>query len=89
MDLIDTLRSTGAVREFADVPVADDIVARREEPEVKRLLGALEHWALATVVALGRPAHPRKRLRRRPVRSFTTVDRADGPAFDTAQEGSP
>ena len=61
----------------------------REEPEVKRLLGALEHWALATVVALGRPAHPRKRLRRRPVRSFTTVDRADGPAFDTAQEGSP
>lgn len=60
----------------------------REEPEVKRLLGAPEHWALATVVALGRPAHPRKRLRRRPVHSFTTVDRADGPAFDTAQEGS-
>ena len=61
----------------------------REESEVKRLLGAPEHWALATVVALGRPAHPRKRLRRRPVHSFTTVDRADGPAFNTAQEGSP
>lgn len=61
----------------------------RKEPEVKRLLGAPGHWALATVVALGRPAHPRKRLRRRPVRSFTTLDRADGPAFDTAQEGNP
>ena len=61
----------------------------RQEPEVKRLLGAPEHWALATVVALGRPAHPRKRLRRNPVSSFTTVDRADGPAFDTTQEGSP
>ena len=59
----------------------------RAEPEVKRLLGAPPHWALATVVALGRPAHPRKRLRRRPVHSFTTVDRADGPAIDTAQEG--
>jgi len=32
-------------------------------------------------LALGRPAHPRKRLRRRPVPSFTTVDRADGLAF--------
>ena len=53
----------------------------RQEPEVKRLLGAPDHWALATVVALGRPAHPRKRLRRRPVRSFTTVDRVDGPEF--------
>ena len=61
----------------------------RAESEVKRLLGAPEHWALATVVALGRPAHPRKRLRRRPVHSFTTVDRADGPVFDTTQKGRP
>ena len=60
----------------------------RMEPEVKHLLGAPERWALAAVVALGHPAHPRKRLRRRPVRSFTTVDRADGPAFDIAQEES-
>ncbi|MCE9516523.1 MAG: nitroreductase family protein, partial [Mycobacterium sp.] len=28
MDLIETLRSTGAVREFTDEPVADDVVAR-------------------------------------------------------------
>ena len=28
MDLIDTLRSTGAVREFTDEPVPDDVLAR-------------------------------------------------------------
>ena len=70
----------------------------REEQKVKHLLGAPEHWALATVVALGRPAHPRKRLRRRPVGSFTTIDRADGPPLagdppapqtPTPQEGTP
>lgn len=61
----------------------------RAEREVKKLLGAPEHWALATVVALGRPAFPRKRLRRRPVSSFTTVDRADGAIFDIARKGSP
>ena len=53
----------------------------REEPEVKGLLGAPDQWALATVVALGRPADPRRRLRRRPVQSFVTIDRADGPAL--------
>lgn len=63
MDLIETLRSTGAVREFTDEPVGDDVV--------------------------GRPAQPRKRLRRQPVESFTTVDRADGPVFDSAQQGRP
>jgi nitroreductase len=57
----------------------------RAEPQVKQLLGAPEHWALATVVALGRPANPRRRLRRRPVRSFTTIDRADGPELGDAR----
>jgi nitroreductase len=28
VDLIETLRSTGAVREFTDEPVGDDVVAR-------------------------------------------------------------
>ena len=28
MDLIDTLRTTGAVREFTDEPVPDDVLAR-------------------------------------------------------------
>lgn len=53
----------------------------RREDEVKRLLRAPEGWALAAVVALGHPVHPIRRLRRRPVGDFTTVDRADGPAF--------
>lgn len=50
----------------------------RHEDEVKGLLGAPDDWALAAVVALGRPVHQPRRLRRRPVSSFTTVDRVDG-----------
>jgi nitroreductase len=57
----------------------------RAEPEVKQLLAAPEQWALATVVALGHPANPRRRLRRRPVHSFTTIDRADGPELGHPQ----
>lgn len=53
----------------------------RREDEVKRLLGAPERWALAAVVALGHPVRHPRRLRRRPVAEFTTVDRADGPAL--------
>jgi hypothetical protein len=61
----------------------------RAEPQVRLLLGVPDTWSLAAVVALGRPAQPRKRLRRQPVASFTTVDRADGPVFATPQEGRP
>jgi nitroreductase len=53
----------------------------REEHAVKRLLGAPQQWAVAAVVALGRPVHRPRRLRRRPVAAFTTVDGADGPAL--------
>ena len=113
MDLIDTLRSTGTIREFTDEPVADETVveildtARFQRPDrrgrsagvgqgfavgldrvpvllvvlVKRLLGAPQHWAVAAVVALGRPLHRPRRLRRRPVASFTTVDSVTGPAL--------
>ena len=145
MDLIETLRSTGAVREFTDDPVGDDVVARIldtarfapsggnaqawhvvviKDPGLRVRLrdlyvpgwrdylamsaAGLRPWApgngpaaeaaavaavpdgvAAAVVALGRPAQPRKRLRRQPVTSFTTVDRADGPVFATPQEGRP
>jgi nitroreductase len=61
----------------------------RAEPQVRLLLGVPYTWSLAAVVALGRPAQPRKRLRRQPVTSFTTVDRADGPVFATPQEVRP
>jgi nitroreductase len=51
----------------------------RQEAEVKHLFGAPDRWALAAVVALGHPVRQAQRLRRRPVASFTTVDRIDGP----------
>ena len=53
----------------------------RQEDEVKRLLGADGSLALAAVIALGRPVHQPRRLRRNPVESFTTVDRVDGAPF--------
>lgn len=53
----------------------------RQENEVKRLLDAPPHWALAAVLALGHPVRQPTRLRRRPVGSFTTVDSVDGPAL--------
>ena len=51
----------------------------REEAEVKGLLGAPDHWALAGAIALGHPHCPARRLRRRPVAAFASVDRVDGP----------
>lgn len=50
----------------------------REEYAVKQLLGAPEQWALAGAIALGHPVRQPRRLLRRPVGSFTTVDRVDG-----------
>ncbi|HEY8547914.1 MAG TPA: nitroreductase family protein [Acidimicrobiales bacterium] len=51
----------------------------REEPAVLELLGAPEHHALATVIALGHPVRRPRRLTRADVASFATVDRVDGP----------
>lgn len=48
------------------------------EPEVTELLGLPEHHAIAAMVGLGRPRHQVRRLRRRPVEEFATVDRFDG-----------
>ena len=53
----------------------------REEDAVRRLLGAPGNWAVAAVVALGHPVRAPRRLRRRPVSSFATVDRIDGAAL--------
>ncbi|HET9731281.1 MAG TPA: nitroreductase family protein [Acidimicrobiales bacterium] len=50
----------------------------RQEDEVRRMLAAPDHWAVAAVLALGRPRRPVRKLTRRPVESFATVDRADG-----------
>jgi len=55
----------------------------RRETEVKALVGAPDHFALAGVIALGRPVHQPHRLTRRPVEEFATVDRFDGPSLSS------
>lgn len=56
----------------------------RREDEVRRLLGAPDHVVVAAMVVLGRPARPTRRLTRRAVEAFTTVDRVDGAPFGPA-----
>lgn len=53
----------------------------RREPELKQLLHAPDHLAVAGVLALGYPVDEPRRLRRARVEEFTTVDTVDGPAF--------
>ena len=48
------------------------------EPEVKALLGVPEEFAVAALLALGRPKHQPTKLTRKPVDEFTTVDSFDG-----------
>jgi nitroreductase len=56
----------------------------RAEPEVKALLDAPGHLALAAVIALGRPVRQLRRLSRRPVEEFATVDTVGGRPFPTS-----
>jgi nitroreductase len=53
----------------------------RQEPAARELLAIPADVGLAAVVALGVPDRFPRRLTRRPVAAFTTVDRFDGPAF--------
>jgi len=53
----------------------------RREHDVKVLLGVPAELAVAAVIALGYPSHQPRRLTRRPVEEFTTVDGFDGPPF--------
>lgn len=59
-------------------------MAIREEPTLKAILHVPEELVIAAVIVLGQPVHRPTRLRRAPVGAFTTVDRADGPAFGPA-----
>lgn len=54
----------------------------RQEPAVRALIGIPDDHAIAGLIALGHPVRTVRKLRRRPVEQFTTVDRFDGPAFD-------
>lgn len=62
-------------------------MATRREPQMRALLGVPEEFAVAATIALGRPTHQPKKLRRLPVEEFATLDRFDGPVF-TAESGS-
>jgi len=53
-------------------------MVRRRHREVRALLGADEHLAVAGVLALGRPVARATKLRRQAVESFTTLDTVGG-----------
>jgi nitroreductase len=53
----------------------------REEPAVRELIGIPDDYAIAGLIALGHPVRTVRKLRRRPVEQFTTIDRFDGPGF--------
>lgn len=59
----------------------------RREADVKALLGVPEEFAVAGVLALGRPVHQPRKLTRGDVGSFATVDRFDGPALGAGHSG--
>lgn len=59
-------------------------MATRHEPEVRALLHAPDHLAVACVVALGRPRRQLRRLTRHGVEDFTTVDHLDGPPLSAS-----
>jgi len=63
-------------------------MATRREDEVRGHLGVPDHFALAAVLALGRPVHQPTRLRRSPVEGFATLDRFDGAPLSAPANGS-
>ncbi len=56
-------------------------VLAREEPAVRELLGLPERYAVAGLIALGRPEKTITKLRRNPVEDFAVLDRFDGAPF--------
>jgi nitroreductase len=52
-----------------------------QEPEAQALLGLPEQVAVAAMIPLGYPRRQLSKLTRRPVESFATIDRYDGPAL--------
>ena len=52
-----------------------------EEPAAAPLIGLPDGHAIVALVGLGHPEHQPTKLKRRPVESFTTIDRIDGDPF--------
>jgi hypothetical protein len=66
----------------------------QREDDVRHLLGAPDHWALAAGIALGHPVRAARRLRRAPVETFATIDRVGGaplqaPPKESASSSAP
>lgn len=70
-----------AARNFGLAGVVTTMAIRRET-ELRAVFAVPDHMAVAAVVALGRCDNPPKRLTRRPVEGFTSVDTVDGPALE-------
>ena len=62
-------------------------IAIAEEPKVKALLGIPDDVAVAAIIPLGRPARRLRKLTRRPVSEFTTLERWDGPGLRPSAGG--
>lgn len=56
----------------------------RHERDVRTLLHAPDNYAVACVLALGRPRRQLRKLTRLGVEEFTTTDHVDGPVFNGA-----
>ena len=54
----------------------------RQEKAVRELIGIPDDHAVAGLIALGHPVRTVRKLSRRPVGQFTTVDRFDGPRLE-------
>jgi nitroreductase len=75
-----------AAREEGLAGVITTMVIRRED-EAKRLLDVPDELVIAAVIALGQPVRQPRRLTRRPVEEFTTVDRFTGEPFSPPGSG--
>jgi nitroreductase len=62
-------------------------MAVAEEPAVLDLIGAPAGYALACVVPLGRPVHQPKKLTRRPIEDFVTLESFAGPPLRLPAQG--
>lgn len=66
--------------------VMTTMLARQEEG-ARAVLGVPDTFALAAMLALGHPVRAARRLRRKPVEEFATIDRFDGPPLPPPDAG--
>jgi nitroreductase len=73
-NLLLSARAEGLAGTLTTAPIA-------AEPELQALLGIPPHVAVAAVIPLGHPVKRITKLSRRPVSTFATLERYDGPAL--------